>query len=71
MTDRFDRTPPTKPFHERRAEATFARAVGMDEAGRKRMAEANAGYTDWHAKCRVCGEELTGSMAEIAKHQHG
>ena len=40
----------------------------IDEDAAKRL---NEEATDWTATCPICGEVLTGTMAELRKHKHG
>ena len=51
-------------------EAALARRYGMSAEAKERLDEANA-IAQWYGKCRVCGAELKGTPAEIAKHKHG
>lgn len=30
--------------------------------------KANAEATDWHATCRVCHQELTGTLKQLKEH---
>lgn len=41
------------------------------EENLKRLREFNAERSDWYGTCRVCGEAVAGSLAEIRKHCHG
>lgn len=62
MSDAWDR--------ERR-EAAMKRRVGMKPDALVKLREFNAEQTDWYARCRVCGRENTGTLAQVSKCDHG
>lgn len=43
----------------------------MSEEKRQSLAEFNEAQTDWTAVCRVCGQHLVGTLAQLREHKHG
>lgn len=52
-------------------EAKLRRTYGASPEAREKIAVANKGFTDWRARCRKCGAELEGSLAELKGHTCG
>lgn len=61
----------SKEFERGALEAKMKRQFGMSAEGVAKLREFNAKQTDWYAKCRVCGRELRGSLAEVSVCKHG
>ena len=54
---------------QEQVEARLARFTGQKPETRKAVAEANA-TAIWWGKCRVCGQLVEGTPAELRKHRH-
>jgi hypothetical protein len=62
--------PMTREQIERALREAAALRTGPGPELRARIREANEAATDWRATCRVCGETLTGTLAELRAHTH-
>lgn len=53
-------------------ESAFKRRISSPEAKAK-VKEVNDQATNWRGTCRICGAELTGTLAELLAHKetHG
>lgn len=52
-------------------EAALHRRFGMLPESKATLSKFNDKQTDWYARCRVCGAQLEGTLAEIKGHKHG
>lgn len=43
-----------------------SRTIVDEVAVKKQLEEA----TDWCGTCRICGEEVCGTLAQVKKHKH-
>lgn len=56
---------------EARADAVRKRrAEGASPDAKEALKAFNEAQKDWTARCRVCGETLTGSLRELIEHRH-
>lgn len=53
-----------------RATERCAQRQGMSPGARDLFDESLETATDWRGTCSVCGVKLTGTIAELMKHQH-
>lgn len=58
-------------WERKRAEHTMARRHGQTTEERARVKAFNDVQADWTARCRICGEILTGTPAQLREHTHG
>lgn len=56
---------------QREREDKMIRSLGMTADAKSALAKAMDTQTDWYSVCLVCGEHLTGTLAQIKEHHHG
>jgi hypothetical protein len=56
---------------QRYREAALRRRYGMSPQRAAELRSFNEAQSDWTARCRVCGEVLQGTPAQLREHRHG
>lgn len=57
-------------WDEKAKKLRFQRGQGASEEAKAALNKFNEAQTDWVARCRVCGEALEGTLAQIKAHKH-
>jgi hypothetical protein len=56
--------------NRREIEGALNRRLGLKGGAAEALDAQMRAQVDWRGKCRVCGEELDGTMKELKAHRH-